>query len=106
MQLHVQTLNKPADPTRGSTETKHPSGGWAKSRSSKRFHFKADRLTDFSSFSQVPLLETFLRDIETTLMEGRQDLERSYHEEHDAADSYRFLQAGQNPSQGTGGRRP
>lgn len=58
----------------------HPSGVFHRARGSQRFHFKADRLTDYSNFAQVPLLDLFLRDVEATVATGARSLSRQYHE--------------------------
>ena len=68
-----------------SQQTKHhPSSLFTAERPSSRFHFKADRLTDFSHYAQVPLLDVFLRDVLAAVGGGGpQELSRPYHETHD-----------------------
>ena len=56
------------EPDKEAREGKeHPSSVWKTSRGSNRFHFKADRLFDFTNILQVPLLDTFLKDIISTV---------------------------------------
>jgi hypothetical protein len=58
---------------------------WKKARGSARFHFKADRLTDYSNWAQVPLLDLFLRDIDHTVLTGAAKLSRAYHDTLDTS---------------------
>lgn len=48
----------------------HPSSVWPSTRKTSRFHFKADRLTDFTNSAQVPQLDLFLRDVEQAVAGG------------------------------------
>ena len=73
----------------------HPSSVFHPARRSARFHFKADRLTDYSNFAQVPLLDLFLRDVEATVAAGAARLHRQYHEQLDVSQ-------GQGPGPGPG----
>ena len=66
----------------------HPASYWPPSRRSHRFHFKADRLTDYTNFAQVPLLDVFLRDVISAVRAtGRKNpkkrLLKPYHEAFD-----------------------
>lgn len=63
----------------------HPSSIWTPQRGSYRFHFKADRLTDFSSDAQAPVLANFLDDVAACVRagEGCRGLARPYHELRD-----------------------
>ena len=63
----------------------HPSSIWTPQRGSYRFHFKADRLTDFSSDAQAPVLANFLDDVAACVRAGAgcHGLARPYHELRD-----------------------
>lgn len=58
----------------------HPSAIFHTFRGSSRVHLKADRNTDYTHFSQVPLLDKFFRDIETTVYHDLPKLQNVYHE--------------------------
>lgn len=68
---------------------RHPSSVFSTARRSSRFHFKADRNTDYTHSSQALLLDEFLRDIETTVDQGatRSPLSSKYHEDLDSIDT-------------------
>ena len=80
-------LGRPAE---GDRNRQHPSAFWQSHRPSSRFHFKADRLTDYSHFANVPLLDSFLRDIADAVHRKRETLSRSYHEHFDLVFNPRF----------------
>jgi hypothetical protein len=66
-------------------DSTHPSSVWTRSRCSSRFHFKADRLADYTSFQQMELLGLFLDDVAATIAAGRETLTRAYHETLDTS---------------------
>merc|ERR1712032_526242 len=58
----------------------HSSSIWPISKhKSYRFHFKAERLGDYTNSGQVPVLDNFLRDVEEAVLEQKA-MARRYHE--------------------------
>lgn len=72
-------------PAMGADQDTHPSSVWPAYRATSRFHFKADRLTDYTNVAQIPLLERFLREVEVAIWSPNAtgSLSSDFHEFHD-----------------------